>query len=357
MEAARAPALPPTGEAIPGVRRIAVLRANALGDFLLAEPALAALRAAYPDAEISYLGAGWHPGWLAGRPGPWDRVEAVPVRADATFEEAPALRRFLAEQQARHYDLAVQLHGGGTNSNPVVGRLGARHTIGSRSPQAPPLDRWVAYTEHQHEVLRWLEVVGLAGATPVALEPRITVTAADRAEAARVLGPDDRPLVAIHAGATDPRRRWPPDRFAAVADDLAARGCQVALVGTPADAAANQAVRQAARRRLADLTGRLTLSGLTGLLERCAAVVGNDSGPRHLAAAVGTATVGIYWWGNLLTAGPLTRARHRVAVSSRLDCPVCGRDQTRGRCGHDPSFVAAVPVDEVRGHAFDLLAP
>ena len=68
---------------LPTVTRIAVLRANRLGDLVLALPALTALRSAFPRAEITLLGAGWHPQLLDGRPGPWDRVEAVLLAAGA----------------------------------------------------------------------------------------------------------------------------------------------------------------------------------------------------------------------------------------------------------------------------------
>ena len=96
---------------------------------------------------------------------------------------------------------------------------------------------------------------------------------------------------------------------------------------------------------------------MLGVLERCRLLVGNDSGPRHLAAAVGTATVGIYWCGNLINAGPITRRRHPCGVSFRTVCPECGADQsTVGRCPHDPSFVADVPVDEIATAALDLYA-
>jgi ADP-heptose:LPS heptosyltransferase len=64
---------------VPGVRRIAVLRANALGDFIFALPALEALRAAYPQAEIVLLAKKWHATFLQGRPGPVDRVVVVPL--------------------------------------------------------------------------------------------------------------------------------------------------------------------------------------------------------------------------------------------------------------------------------------
>ena len=349
------------GSLVPDVARIAVLRANWLGDLVLTLPALAALRAAYPDAEITYLGAPWHAGLLEGRPGPWDRVVVVPpwpgVRdAPGAARDSPEAGRFLAAQREEGYDLALQLHGGGGNSNPLVAGFGARLTAGARDLGAPPLDRWLAYTSDQHEVLRCLELVGLVGAVPVTLEPRLAVTALDAAAADGVLPAGPEPLVALHPGANDPRRRWPAECFAALADALAGEGVRVVLVGSGTDdRRAADAIRAAAAAPLLDLVGRLSLGTLAGVLARCGLVVGNDSGPRHLAEAVGTATVGVFLERNLLNAGPLTRRRHRVAVSARADCEVCGADQSRSRCGHDRSLVAGVPVGTVLAAALDLL--
>jgi ADP-heptose:LPS heptosyltransferase len=84
-------------------------------------------------------------------------------------------------------------------------------------------------------------------------------------------------------------------------------------------------------------------------------MVANDTGPLHLAAAVGAATVGVFWCGNMINAGPVTRSRHRPAISWRLECPVCGTNCITGSCEHDESFVAGVPVAEVRSAVLDLL--
>jgi ADP-heptose:LPS heptosyltransferase len=354
--------LQPHGPLVPEVHRIAVLRANSIGDFVLALPALAALRAAFPAATITYLGEPWHPQLLDGRPGPWDEVAVVPpypgVRGGAgARRDSPEVAGFLAGQRHERYDLAVQLHGGGANSNPFVAALGARVTAGARARDAPALDRWLPYTESQHEILRCLEVVGLVGAPPVGLEPRLTPTAEDAGAAESVLPSAAAPLVAVHPGAQDPRRRWPPQRFGAVADDLAGRGATVVLVGSGADdQRAAAAVREAMTGKPVDLVGRLSLSALAGILRRARLLVGNDSGPRHLAEALGTATVGVFLERNLVNAGPLIRRRHRVAVSSRTACPVCGRGQDRARCPHDPSFVDDVDTEQVLVEAVDLLA-
>jgi ADP-heptose:LPS heptosyltransferase len=352
-------ALGPVAPKVEGVRRIVVLRANAMGDFVVAVPALEALRAAYPDARITYLGLPWHAELLTGRPGPWDDVVVVPPYTDivAGDPDAATIDAFFDEQRAAGYDLAVQLHGGGGNSNPFIERLGARVSAGARDTGAPPLDRWVRYAYYQHEVLRFLEVAALVGAPPVTIEPRLALTAADVRHADESLPVSPQPLVVLHPGASDPRRRWPADSFAEVARSLAQYGCRVAVVGSgPDDARA--AFRITELSDAVDLVGVLDLKAMAGVLARAQLVVGNDSGPRHLGAALGTPTVGVYWVGNVINSGPLLRARHRVAVSFRNDCPVCGADQSSvgtQRCLHNDSFVADVTVDEVLAHATDLL--
>jgi ADP-heptose:LPS heptosyltransferase len=351
-------------EGIP-VRRVAVLRCNALGDYLMATPALAALRARFPDAEVTLLGARWHERFLSGRPGAVDRVRVLP-RVDGLAgqpRDAPdpgALPAFLS---AERYDLAVQLHGGGRASNPLVTALGARRTIGLRAADAPPLDANVPYRYYQPEVERFLEVARLAGADGPADYPVLAVSGAERGTATGLL-PGRGPWVALHAGATDPRRRWPTARFAALADLLAAAGARPVLVGGPGDAAVSAEVRDAAEGPVPDLTGRTDLGALAAVLERCAVVVANDSGPLHLARAVGTATVGLYWCGNAINAAPATRTRHRPLLSWTVHCPECGVDcSTAGHphrpgdgCGHRPSFLGQIPVAEVGEEAMDLLA-
>jgi ADP-heptose:LPS heptosyltransferase len=358
--ALRLGALGPVGPKVEGVERIAVLRANGIGDFVVAVPALDALRAAYPHARITYLGLPWHEGLLASRPGPWDDVVVVPPYSEMIAGGEPDAARidaFFDEQRAVGYDLAVQIHGGGGNSNPFVERLGARVTVGARDAGAPPLDRWVRYAYYQHEVLRFLEVVALVGAPAVTVEPRLALTAADVRHADEALPVSAQPLVVLHPGASDARRRWPADSFADVARALGERGCRVAVVGHgPDDARA--AARIAELSDAVDLVGALDMRAMAGVLARARLVVANDSGPRHLGAALGTRTVGVYWVGNVINAGPLLRARHRVAVSFRNHCPVCGADQAAlgsQRCPHDDSFVADVTVEEVLGYARDLL--
>ena len=347
---------------VPGVRRILVLRPNAVGDFVFSLPALHALRFAYPAAEICYVGKQWHHDFLLGRCGPIDRViVAPPIPGVGAHPQAqasqPAVDAFVDQIRMEEFDLAVQMFGGGRYSNPFIKRLGARLTIGARTPDAELLDRWVAYGDFNNRRLEMLEIVALVGARHWHGGPDLLVNKQDRLEAAIACPvPASARLVVVHPGSSDPRRRWPVAHFAAVADALADAGALVAVNGTMDEAELVQGVISHMRNRAIDLTDALSLSGLCGLIERAAMVLSNDSGPLHLALAIGTPCVGVYWLTNLMEACPLRQGSHRAAISVRVHCPVCGQENRTSRCEHDVCFVDDVPLAHVRGMAMQLFA-
>lgn len=345
---------------IPDVRKIAVLRCNAIGDFVFTLPALDALRAAYRDAEIVLLGRDWHRDFLRDRPGPVDRVVVVPFYkgvhdAPAGANEDEALQHdFFTRMRAEEFDIALQLHGGGRHSNPFVRKLGARLTAGFRTPDALALDRWARYLYFQREVLRYLEAARLVGATPTRIDPHLTVTEHDLAFSREILEDATEPLVLINPGAGDPRRRWPPEKFAAVGDALAGAGARVIINGAGNEWCLAQRVRHAMRRDACTLQGRISLNAFAGVLHRCRLVVSNDSGPLHLAMAIGTPTVGIYWCGNHINAGAMSCDLHYARLCWRLACPTCGRNTVTDGCEHEASFVADLPTHEVLDAALEL---
>lgn len=371
------PLLSPLGPRLSRIKRIAVLRGGGLGDVLFALPAIDALAHAYPKASIELLGVPMHAELFAGR-GPVAAVHELPftpgVRPDAQGGAAgpDQLFEFFDSMRAREFDLAVQVHGGGANSNPFALQLGARTTIGLQADDAPALDRVVPYRYYQHEMLRALEVVALVGAQPVTLEPRLRRTAEEvergakmRAQLCTSSGSATRPLVVIHPGASDARRRWPEEHFAQIAERAIADGACVAVIGDESERNLAAAVvaqvgnsTGSGEAGIHDLAGKLSLRDLIALLGASDVTLGNDSGPRHLAQAVGCPTVSVYWVGNLINAGPLTRTRDRVHLGWTTDCPTCSASQVGGvdeRCEHDPSFVADVRVDDVYADVATLL--
>lgn len=155
------------------------------------------------------------------------------------------------------------------------------------------------------------------------------------------------PVPVLQPGATDRRRWWPAERFAAVGDALADEGAVVVVQGDGSERLLTAEMVAAMRRPAIDAGGCLSLGALAALLARTTRVVGNDSGPQPLAQAMGCASVGVYGFTNLLVSGPPSVVRHRHALSLCLHCPVCGRENVHQRCPHDPSCVADVRLDEV----------
>ncbi|MCG2586856.1 glycosyltransferase family 9 protein [Massilia sp. TS11] len=345
---------------LPDTERILVLRPNAIGDFMFALPALHALRLAYPAARIDLIGQDWHADFLQARPGPVDRVLRMPpypgvgLAPAADVDPAPA-EAFIAGIRAARYDLAIQLYGGGRYSNALVRAFAARLSVGAATPDAAPLDRMLYYSPFGCRRLELLRIVALAGAPPCLPDPELAVTEADLAAAAAALPPEPHErLVLVHPGVGDPRRRWPAARFAVVADALAARGARIVLSGGPQEQDLLREVGAAMRSQPARLRGPLSLSALCGLLARACMLVANDTGPLHMALALGKPVVGIFWLTNLIEGGPLRPERLRAALSLRSQCPVCGMENLRQRCAHDPSFVDDVRLEEVQTLALDL---
>jgi ADP-heptose:LPS heptosyltransferase len=142
-----------------------------------------------------------------------------------------------------------------------------------------------------------------------------------------------------------------------IGDYCAAQGLQVALTGTAMEAGQIGAVAEQMRAPAVNLCDRLSLPGLAGLLSRAALFVGNDSGPMHLALAVGARAVGLFWVEYVVNSLPLTRTTFYPLIAWRRACPRCGAfldkaeaDHPSGGCSHDVSMIAEItPPDVIRG--------
>lgn len=316
--------------------KIAILRANALGDLIVALPALTALRNHFSEAHITLVGTHMHQ-QLA----PLIPVdEVIPVSLPLDNHDSD----FQHSMQRRKLDLAIQMHGGGAQSNPFIRQWEAKEAVGFRAPGAPDLDRTIPYPLFQHEVLRFLELAQFLGAEGRGTSVQV-----------RTAGSRTGPIV-IHPGASDPRRCWLPEKFAALVKGLD-REC--VIIGNADEKEVCRSI--AAQTNAQDLSGRLSLADLVNLIHEAPLLVGNDSGPRHLAEALGTPSVGIFWIGNLINAGPLFRTFHRAHISWRLSCPTCEapallEDGTgMPRCAHNDSFVADISIEAILTDALELL--
>lgn len=325
----------------PPPRRVAVFRALMLGDMLCAVPALRALRRGWPAAELHLIGLAWAEP-LMRRLGLVDVFHAFP--GHPALPETPpgvwALPAFLAAMQRLGFDLALQMHGSGEVTNPLVAGFDARGFGGFRgpaawAPPAPPRSPGsgpvVPWPSQGHEIERLLALTDAFGLARQGLQLEFPVDDADRdALRAQWPGCDDGPYVCVHPGAQLPSRRWPAERFAAVADALAGRRwrpgeapLRVVLTGTEAEASLVRAVASAMRHPAVDLAGRTTLWTLGALVDGARCVVCNDTGLSHVAAARGTPSVVVSCGADVDRWAPLDRARHRV-LWSPIDCRPCG---------------------------------
>jgi lipopolysaccharide heptosyltransferase II len=317
----------------------------------MATPVLAALRRAYPQARLDFAVGEWSAPALAHNSHLSGLVDCGLVGSGRRYPLAQ-YRALVDRVRRAGYDWCLILE-----RSAVVGLVpwlaGVRHRIGLDSG-----GRGFAHTVRvpvvrgRHEAETYLDVVRAAG-VPVE-DPRLEFypTEQERARAVTLL-PDEGRWLAIHpGGGTNPgmsltAKRWPADRFAAIAGRTAAAGMRVALVGAAYDAPLAEEVERAvearARPAVSNLAGKTTLGELGAVLERCAAFLGNDTGAMHLAVAVGTPPVALFGPTDPAMYGPY---RLGEAVSAGLPCSPCFVDGRAPDCA-GPRCMEAITVDEV----------
>jgi ADP-heptose:LPS heptosyltransferase len=345
------------------VRRIAVLRALQVGDLLCAVPALRALRAAFPRAHVTLIGLPWARSFarrfatyidaFAEFPG----CEGMPEGA-GTPED---LRRFFAWAVARRFDLALQMHGSGAVSNAVVERIGARLSAGFHPAGTPCPDprRFAPYPESGHEIRRWLQLTQFIGLPGRGEHLEFPLTTEDFQEFASL--PEAPQLEAgayacVHPGARAATRRWPAERFAQVADALAAQGLRIVITGNGAEADLACRLRTAmsvAHPAPIDLARDISLGALAVVISRARLLVANDTGVSHVAAGVGTPSVIVFTAADPTRWAPLDSRRHR-AVYVPVDCRPCAYASCPigHPCANDvaPAAVIEATADVLRAH-------
>lgn len=342
------------------VRRIAYVRARVgLGDLLCTIPALRAVRAARPDLWISVVS------WAETAP-VLDRFaayvdELLPFPGYPGIPERPVdharVAGFLRSAAARRFDLVIQGYGDRPAANEVCERIDAPRTGGfAAAGFAPAEPRWyLPYPRDLHEVhrhLRLVEHLGVAHGADETLE--LPVGARERsgfAALARAHGLTPGRYAVVHPGATCASRRWPAERFAAVADGLARLGLRVAVTGVAGEEDITFSVHRQTWGGPIDLTGRTTLGEFACLLSDAALLVCNDTGVAHVAAATGTPTVTVFLAGD--PARWAYPAPHRRVVRAAVACSPCPHLS----CPIDFRCAHSLPVGAVMRAARDLLGP
>jgi ADP-heptose:LPS heptosyltransferase len=338
-------------------KRIAVFRALQLGDLLCAVPALRALRAAWPRATICLIGLPWARDFVRRMPYVDDFIEfpgfpGMPERAP----DMAAWPAYMAKVRGYGFDLAIQMHGNGGLTNALLAALHVPHSAGFYVPgnDGPHPEIALPWPDRVPEVRRLLALAERLGAPACGehLElPILPEEAAAWVALREELPEAPRGYVVLHPGARLASRRWPPERFAAVGDILAAAGYRVLITGCATEAALTASVANAMTMAAEDLSGRTELGTLAALVAQAELVVCNDTGISHVAAAMCTPSVVVCCGADAGRWQPLDTARHQV-----LWHPVACRPCSFETCPTGHECADGISVERVVREAFSLLA-
>jgi len=296
------------------VTRLLIVRLGALGDVVHAIPVAAALRRAFPSARIDWLVSAKHREILDLVP-VIDRRLVINDRGDASG--GASLLAAIRELRRSQYDVAIDLQGL-IKSALLARSSGAPRVIGFSSRYSRERAARLFYTEAhdpgrgglydpretRHVVDINLGVLTRLGITAPAREFPIEDVDSDAARSARQLTGGRYAL--LNPGAAWPNKRWPPARLAAIATELRARHGLMSVVvwGPGEEALAAEVV--AGANGAAVLSARTTIADLVALARQAALMVSGDTGPTHIAAALGTPIVGIYGPTRPVRNGPMS---------------------------------------------------
>ncbi len=329
--------------------RILVVRTDRMGDVILSTPVLRALRQAFPNG---YLGT-------MIRPEHRELVERHPdLDTLILYDKKGSERgfwgnlRFIRRLRSYRFDTAVILHS--TDRVILLSWLaGIRRRIGyarrlgwGLTDRLPYVKRYGDRHEAQYnlDLLRFLGIESKEPALKVAVEPTRENRITEFLHQAGFNG--DVSLMALHPGASCPSKRWPPDRFAFIADRLIDRyRAKIVVVTGPEEISTGQEVIRRMRHPAQAALGTFSLGELAWLLQKSRCLISNDSGPVHLASAVGTPVVAIFgrWGGGLSPTRWGPTGPNDLVLHHDVGCRPC----LAHRCPIGFVCLKAVSVEEV----------
>lgn len=303
-------------------QKVLIIKPSAIGDIVHALPVLNLLRRKWPDARVSWLVSSACASLLDGHPQIDELIRFERKRFGKGWRKPSAamgLFKFTRELRSREFDLVIDLQGL-FRSGWLAKKTRAPVRVGPA--EARELG-WVFYTHRVetgfprgHAVDRYLKIAEAIGLGREPVNFIFATTESDREAAARLVSPGERFAVLL-PGANWETKRWPPEKFADLVEPLRQRyGLISVIAGGAGDKKLAVHIPGAV-----DLTGRTNLRQLVALMERADIVIGNDTGPIHIAAALGRPMVAIYGPTNPQYTGPYGRLDTVVRLD--LECSPC----------------------------------
>ena len=344
-------------------RRILCLRIERIGDLLMTLPALAELRALAPDALIDLVVGSWNREIARAIPS----VDAVQTLDAAWLSRSPghaglspfSLVAEATRWRARGYDLAINFEPD-IRSNLALAVSGAKRTAGFRSAGGGPLlDVALDYDTRQHTADNAVRLVREAlGESAPSADATLHIPDAARSDAARLLAPlGTGRKIGMHVSGGRAIKQWPEARFRELAGRLVRdRGASIVLTGAPGDREQIDLVRAGLPpERALDLSAGSDLLTVAAVIQQLDLFVTGDTGPMHLAHAVGTPIVAIFGPSDPKRYAP--RGLRDEVVRIDLPCSPCNRIRLPpARCtGHTPDSLAGIDTARVLAAIDDVL--
>jgi len=331
---------------------ILIVRTDRIGDVILTTPAIAALRQAYPNARITIMVTPATREIVDGNP---NLDEVIVYDQKGAHKGFRGYWKFIAELHRRKFDLTIIYHTK-KRFNLICFLVGIPNRIGFQNNKfgfllthqikdTRPLGDKHEY-EYCLEVLKHLGVDARAHELFFSLHQDSEIWAENLLRQSDLRGRDSQKLIAVHPGASCISKRWLPERFAELSEKLFWHyDAQIILVGGPETKSISVAIKSKIKTPILDVTGQTTVSQLASLLKRCHLLISNDSGPVHVAVAVGTPVISIF--GRNQAGLSPTRWRplgaKDIVLHKEVGCEVC----LAHNCQIEFKCLWAITVDDV----------
>ena len=330
---------------------VVLIRPDHLGDLLFTTPAIRLLREAFPQARITYLVGLWSEAVIENNPH-IDEIALCPFpgftrrKKRSVFEPYVTLFRYAKQLRRKGFDLAIVLRFDHWWGALLAYLAGIPRRVGYDIAEVRPfLTDIVPYSSGRHEVEQNLVLVEQVTGrrSQVARSPlEFKLTTEDKVFAEGYLAGhgvgDGDLLIGVHPGAGAPVKLWRNEAWAQVADTLAQRyGAKIILTGSAGELPLCRAVAEEMTTKPIVAAGETSLGRLAAIMARCQSVLGVDSGPLHLAVAMGTPTVHLFGPADSRAFGPWGDPAHHIVVTSEMDCIPCNRfDYAPAELGQHP---------------------
>jgi ADP-heptose:LPS heptosyltransferase len=317
---------------LPALKKVAIFRALYLGDMMCIIPTVRAIWKAYPHAEITLIGLPWQTQFVKRFSKYFNDFIEFPGWAGLP-EQQPDEKKislFLIDVRSRKFDIIFQMQGNGMPTNGMCMLWGANLVAGLKSTdvEAENSEFFPSSDDTDHEVLRFLKLLRLMGIPEDGVELEFPLFESEVEAFKRIrmqLALDERPYICIHPGARDPRRRWPTENFAYVANRLHEQGFKIVITGSAQEADLMAALEEKLLHDSVNIIkelGDVDLGMLACIIKHSSLLVSNDTGVSHLASALRTPSVIIFSQYSLMERwAPLDLTLHQVVPFEKAKDP------------------------------------